>query len=147
LVLLWQSEAKDIKNIIRDPIIRLVGFKKKDQIKLHHHVAPASFIYPDEKNAKGSSKLFKALLDRCIARAVVPLVWFLPRRNVNLRLCAMIPQAEVVGEDGDQKVPPGFHVVPMPYAGKNVDYRCTDGRFQLSARCVTILNGRSVFSS
>ncbi|CAG0924973.1 unnamed protein product [Notodromas monacha] len=138
-----QAEAREIKSILKDPIIRIVGFTKLDTVvkqepsepdpadpdtvinkplkhmKLQHHVAPASFIYPDEKNIKGSTKLFKALLSRCFVRGVAPIAWFMPRRNVNLRLVALVPETDDDDVGGNRLTPPGFHVVPLPYAGSS----------------------------
>jgi hypothetical protein len=67
--------------------------------------------------------LFAALLDRCVARKVVPICSFTLRTNSVPSLVALLPQEERLNESYAQIVPPGFHVVYLPYAGK---YLCTD---------------------
>jgi ATP-dependent DNA helicase 2 subunit 1 len=66
----------------------------------------------------GSRKLFAALLDRCIVRKVVPVCYFTPNTNAFPSLVALIPQEEQLDESNTQILPPGFHVVYLPYTGK-----------------------------
>lgn len=70
----------------------------------------------------GSRKLFAALLDRCIARKVVPICCFTPRTNAAPSVVALIPQEERLDDSNIQILPPGFHVVYLPYSGKQVAY-------------------------
>ena len=46
-----------------------------------------------------------------------------PRDNAPPRMAALLPQAESVDEEGIQINPPGFHVIPLPYADdiRNLD--------------------------
>ena len=67
--------------------------------------------------------LFAALLDRCVARKMVPICSFTLRRNSSPSLVALLPQEEILNESNIQIVPPGFHVVYLPYAGKYLMYR------------------------
>ena len=64
----------------------------------------------------GSTCLFHALMNQCIAKEVVPICWFVPRKGVSARLVALIPQEEVCNAQGIQQTPPGFHVIPLPFA-------------------------------
>jgi hypothetical protein len=68
----------------------------------------------------GSRKLFAALLDRCIARKVVPICCFTPRRNAAPSVVALIPQEERLDDSNLQILPPGFHVTYLPYSGKQL---------------------------
>ena len=36
-----------------DPGLVLIGFKPLDRLKLHHHIRPAVFIYPEEQQVTG----------------------------------------------------------------------------------------------
>ena len=63
--------------------------------------------------------LFAALLDRCVTRKVVPICSFTLRTNASPSLVALLPQEEKLDDDSNiQILPPGFHVVYLPYAGK-----------------------------
>ena len=66
----------------------------------------------------GSRTLFAALLDRCVARNVVPICSFTLRANSPPSLVALLPQEEKLDDSNIQILPPGFHVVYLPYAGK-----------------------------
>jgi hypothetical protein len=66
----------------------------------------------------GSRKLFAALLECCVARKVVPICSFTPRTNAVPSLVALLPQEEKLDDSNIQILPPGFHVIYLPYAGK-----------------------------
>ncbi len=42
--------------------LKLLAFKSRDELRWHHFVRHAHFIYPDENSVKGSRTLFAALL-------------------------------------------------------------------------------------
>lgn len=65
---------------------------------------------------KGSSNLFKALLDRCLARDVVAICRYIARQNAQPFFVALVPQAEKLDENNLQVESPGFHVVFLPFA-------------------------------
>ena len=65
---------------------------------------------------KGSSKLFKALLDRCLAREVVAICRYIPRQNAQPFFVALVPQAEKLDDNNMQIEAPGFHVIFLPFA-------------------------------
>jgi len=66
--------------------------------------------------------LFAALLDRCVARKVVPICSFTLRTNSLPNLVALLPQEEKLNDSNIQILPPGFHIVFLPYAGKYFMY-------------------------
>ena len=94
-----------------------MGFKPKAKIKWHHYVKPANFIYPDESVSNhgdisiqinhtcillcdlqivtGSTKLFSALLQRCLAREVVAICRYIPRSNAPPVFVALLPQVSI----------------------------------------------------
>ena len=67
--------------------------------------------------AVGSTCLFSALLKRCHDREVVPVCWYKRNSSAAPKLVALIPQPEEVDEAGIQTIPPGFHLVKLPFAG------------------------------
>ncbi|XP_068204179.1 X-ray repair cross-complementing protein 5 [Palaemon carinicauda] len=109
------DEVRSLSSIY-PPGIELLGFKSIKCIKPYMHVKPANFVYVDDKTIEGSKKMFGALLDRCLAREVVPIVRFIPRRNASVAWAALIPQAEELDEHNCQVVPPGFHACFLPFA-------------------------------
>lgn len=74
------------------------------------------FLYPDEKTIQGSNILFEALLRECASREAIPIVKFAYNRSAVPRAAALYPQLEVIDDDGCQVSPPGFHVIPLPFA-------------------------------
>jgi len=108
----------EIKNLrkLSDPGLKLLGFKHESKIKVHHHLRSSFFIYPEEGLIQGSRTLFAALLDRCLAKKVVPICSFTLRTNSPPSLVALLPQEEKLSDLNVQILPPGFHVVYLPYA-------------------------------
>ncbi|KAG7177194.1 ATP-dependent DNA helicase 2 subunit 1-like [Homarus americanus] len=109
------DEVSKLKQVY-DAGIHLLGFKPISSVKLYYHVRSADLIYPDEKSVKGSTKMFAALLERCIARKVVAIVRFIPRKGATVSLAALVPQAEKLDNKNCQVTPPGFVVSHLPFA-------------------------------
>lgn len=65
----------------------------------------------------GSNKVFAALLDRCLARKVAPIVRMVARRGSSVSWAALIPQKEELDEKNCQISPPGFYACHLPFAG------------------------------
>ncbi|XP_042228244.1 X-ray repair cross-complementing protein 6-like [Homarus americanus] len=114
-VSLTLDEVSKLKQVY-DAGIHLLGFKPISSVKLYYHVRSADLIYPDEKSVKGSTKMFAALLERCIARKVVAIVRFIPRKGATVSLAALVPQAEKLDNKNCQVTPPGFVVSHLPFA-------------------------------
>ena len=92
----------------------VMGFKPRSKIKDDHYVSPASFIYPSEKvggallpwlhspspppppprcqDVTGSTQLFSALLERCLAREVVAICSYIRTDGAAPIFIALIPQ-------------------------------------------------------
>ena len=113
-VIFEKEEVAQMKSLVETGLT-LMGFKPRSSLKLHHHIKPASFLYPDEKKVVGSTALFSSLLRRCAARDVIPICTF-ARANISPRFVALLPQQEEIDEHGLQIKPPGFHMVYLPYA-------------------------------
>ncbi|TRY77519.1 hypothetical protein DNTS_028238 [Danionella cerebrum] len=99
-----------------DPGLELIGFKPMDRLKLHHHIRPALFIYPEEEQISGSSCIFTALLLKCCEKNVFALCKYIPRRNTPPRFVALVPQREELDNGQTQAAPPGFHAIFLPFA-------------------------------
>ncbi|XP_074637698.1 X-ray repair cross-complementing protein 6-like [Acropora palmata] len=112
---IFEKEEVTSMKTFGDPGLLLMGFKPRSSVKTYHHIRPAQFLYPSEKSVSGSTTLFSALLGRCIARDVVPICRFIPRRNCPPRFVALLPQEEELDEHNNQVRPPGFHMIFLPF--------------------------------
>ena len=75
-----------------------MGFKPRSAIKRHYYMQPAQFLFPDENVVRGSTSLFAALLKRCLAREVVAICRYIPRKNTPPVFVALMPQvSKVIG--------------------------------------------------
>ncbi|CCL99933.1 uncharacterized protein FIBRA_01958 [Fibroporia radiculosa] len=131
------DEVRSFRNMGLDPGIKLLGFKDRSELAFEDNVKHSLFIYPDEMSYSGSKRTFSALLRTMIRKKKIALVLSLARRNSSPVFCAMLPQqchaAELwiardemrtisyrkhpqkVDESGWRE-PPGFHLIPLPFA-------------------------------
>ena len=110
------EEMKEMVNL-RDKGLYLLGFKPASEaVKMHQQVAKATFIRPSEDMVGGSSDIFKALLDRCIARNVVPICHCVPRAGTCGTIVALLPKEERRDADNDQLQAAGFSMIQLPFA-------------------------------
>jgi ATP-dependent DNA helicase 2 subunit 1 len=79
------------------------------------NVECAYFLFPDNSTVSGSTPIFAALLATLLDRQLVAMVRFRRTKNGAPRLACMIPQPEVLDEDGVQIQPPGFNVIVLPF--------------------------------
>ncbi|KAJ3607484.1 hypothetical protein NHX12_024535 [Muraenolepis orangiensis] len=114
-IVMEKDEVDSIKKF-DDPGLHLMGFKPMDQLKLHHHIRPSVFLYPEEAQVTGSSCLFSALLKKCSQREVFAVCRYIPRRNNPPRFLALVPQTEVLDQGHIQITPPGFNAIFLPFA-------------------------------
>ncbi|CAH8545058.1 unnamed protein product [Schistosoma mattheei] len=106
--------------------LHLLGFISQKFLKRYYYIRPAHFIYPDEKSIHGSRLWFTALLNRCLHRKLLAIAIYVQRKGQFPRLVALLPQAEQINDDDDdddndganrtQTIPPGFHIIFLPYA-------------------------------
>ncbi|XP_058476787.1 X-ray repair cross-complementing protein 6 isoform X1 [Solea solea] len=115
MIVLERDEVDTIKKF-DDPGLLLIGFKPMEKLKVHHHIRPAIFIYPEENEIKGSACLFSALLTKCREKNVFALCRCISRRNYPPRFVALVPQKEEMDEGRVQITPPGFNGFSLPYA-------------------------------
>lgn len=119
---LEQLRRFDAKGIV------LLGFKPLSELNLLEHVQTSQFIYPDDDSIRGSQKLYRALLRRCLDRQMAMICRFCSRSNQKVRIVALVPDEKVqLPDDLDEKQrdalntaneyrQSGFHVVFLPFA-------------------------------
>lgn len=111
-----ESEIRQFKTLDLEPQIKILGFQDPSALRFEHNVKHSVFVYPDESAFVGSTRTFAALLAVCAKRNRHAVALALLRRNATPIYCCLIPQPETYGEDGSQDKPPGFHLVPLPFA-------------------------------
>jgi ATP-dependent DNA helicase 2 subunit 1 len=99
-----------------DPIIRVIGFKSVDLLPSWASLKESTFLYPSEDSFIGSTRVFSALHQTLLRKQKFALAWYIPRRNAKPRLVALLPGAEERNASGDQEMPPGLWVRPLPFA-------------------------------
>uniref|UniRef100_A0A7N8XD21 DNA helicase n=1 Tax=Mastacembelus armatus TaxID=205130 RepID=A0A7N8XD21_9TELE len=114
-IVMERDEVNALKKF-NDPGLLLIGFKPMERLKLHHHIRPAVFLYPEEDEITGSACLFSALLKKCSEKNVFALCRCISRRNYPPQFVALVPQKEEVDEGNVQITAPGFNVIYLPYA-------------------------------
>jgi len=110
------EEIVKIRQAFGDPVIRIIGFKPISCLPIWTNTNKATFIYPSESDFIGSTRVFSALQQKLLKSKKMGLVWFIARRNASPTLCALIPAVEKTNEDGEQTMPPGLWLVPLPFA-------------------------------
>ncbi|CAK4030323.1 ATP-dependent DNA helicase II subunit 1 [Lecanosticta acicola] len=110
-----EEELKKIKNF-GDPVLRIIGFKPQSMLPIWASISRSTFIYPSEEDYVGSTRVFSALHQKLLKDQKMGLGWFIARRNAKPLLAAIIPGSEERSEEGEQQLPPGFWVHPLPYA-------------------------------
>jgi ATP-dependent DNA helicase 2 subunit 1 len=110
------DEIARIRQCFGDPVIRIIGFKPITCAPIWANTNKATFIYPSEADFIGSTRVFSALQQKLIKSKKMGLVWFIARRNSSPTLCALLPSEEKMDDDGEQQMPPGLWLIPLPYA-------------------------------
>lgn len=108
-------EVKQIK-AMAPPGLLLLGFKPLSYLEKQPHVRPSNFVYPDEGSVRGSTRLFAALLQSCLRHRVAPVCFWISRAAQAPKLVYLLAQEEERDPHGLQMVPPGFHVVQLPFS-------------------------------
>ena len=99
-----------------DPVLRIIGFKPMSMLPIWANYRHNTFIYPSEEDFVGSTRVFSALHQKLSADQKFGLAWFIPRRNAVPTLAAVFPGSEKRNEEGEQVMPPGLWVKPLPFA-------------------------------
>ncbi|KAI9752649.1 MAG: ATP-dependent DNA helicase II subunit 1 [Chaenotheca gracillima] len=99
-----------------DPVIRIIGFKPMSMLPVWANMKNATFIYPSEEDFVGSTRVFSALQQKLLKDEKMAVAWFIARKNAAPVITAVIPGAEKLGEHGEQVIPPGMWLIPLPFA-------------------------------
>lgn len=111
-----EDENKAIRTF-GDPVIRIIGFKPLKMLPEWANCSKTStFLYPDETNFVGSTRVFSALQQKLLESKKFALVCAQRRQNSAPELAAMIPGAERLDEAGEQVLPPGLWLIKLPFA-------------------------------
>lgn len=110
------EEMVQIRQCFGDPVIRIVGFKPMSMLPLWANINKATFLYPSEADFIGSTRVFSALQQKLIKSKKMALTWFVARKNASPVMAAIIPGEERYDENGEQTMPPGLWLVPLPFA-------------------------------
>ncbi|CAN9253843.1 unnamed protein product [Alternaria sp. RS040] len=110
------EEITQIRQCFGEPVIRIIGFKPISSVPIWTNTNKSTFIYPSEADYIGSTRVFSALQQKLLKSQKMGLVWFIPRRNAAPTLAALIPGEERINEEGEQLMPPGLWLVPLPFA-------------------------------
>lgn len=99
-----------------EPILRIIGFKPMKLLPTWANIKHNTFIYPSEEDFVGSTRVFSALQQKLLKDKKFGLAWYIPRRNAVPTLAAVVPGIERRSEEGEQVMPPGFWIKPLPFA-------------------------------
>jgi ATP-dependent DNA helicase 2 subunit 1 len=101
-----------------DPIIRIIGYKPMNQETLPQwaNVGKSIFVYPSEDGYVGSTRTFSALHQVLLKKEMLGIAWYIARKNATPVLVALVPGAEELDDEGQQQMPAGMWLVPLPYA-------------------------------
>ena len=109
------DEISFIRNF-GDPIIRIIGFKPMTMLPIWANLKPATFLYPSEEDYVGSTRVFSALQQKLLKDQKMGIAWFIARKNAAPVIAAILPGAEKFDDQGNQLIPPGMWIIPLPYA-------------------------------
>lgn len=99
-----------------DPGIRIIGFKPMSMLPIWANLKPSTFIYPSEDDYVGSTRVFAALHRKLLKDQKMGLAWFVARKNAAPVIVAIVPGDEKLSDEGDQLIPAGLWLIPLPYA-------------------------------
>lgn len=114
-VVFTPDEISSLRNF-GDPIIRIIGFKPISLLPIWASLKQSTFIYPSEEDYVGSTRVFSALHQKLLRDEKMGVAWFIARKNAAPVIAALLPGAEKADEHGQQLIPAGMWIVPLPYA-------------------------------
>jgi ATP-dependent DNA helicase 2 subunit 1 len=109
------EEQKSLKDF-GSPILRIIGFKRRQMIPFWVSIKKSTFIFPSEEDFVGSTRVFAALWQKLLKDEKVGIAWYIPRSNAVPLLVAIIPSKEKADESGTPYLPSGMWLYPLPYA-------------------------------
>lgn len=112
-IIFTSDEHSRIKTIIPKGF-KLLGFKPASTVSVYQFVNPCLFLYPDDSRIIGSTKIFKALWERCLKRQKVAIGALVQKFKSVPTYVALIPQDNVFHKD-DLVRNNGFRIIFLPY--------------------------------
>lgn len=110
-----EEELAQIQNF-GEPILRIIGFKPMSSLRAWANLKPSTFVYPSEEHFVGSTRVFSALHQKLLKDQKTAVAWYIARRNAAPVLAAIIAGAEERTSQGEQTMPPGLWIKPLPFA-------------------------------
>lgn len=119
-----QSEMRELKHAASGKLgscnLVLLGFRPTNSIPFYHIMDSAYLIYPqvdgNNKEAQQDNRnAFINLRAAMLRRNVIAIGEVLFRVGWTSKLVVVYPLEEVLDDDGDQRLPAGFMVVPLPF--------------------------------
>ena len=95
--------------------LKLLFFTPLSNITPELNLGTPYFLFPDEKRVLGSTALFASLVEDLAGKNLAGIVRFTRSAASMPRIAAMIPQREIVDNDGIQINPMGMHLVQLPF--------------------------------
>ncbi|EJT98331.1 ku70-like protein [Dacryopinax primogenitus] len=116
-VLFTPERMKELRSMVLEPSIKLLGFKDRGELTFFDNVKHSVFIYPSEDDYTGSTRTFAALLQSLIKKDKIGIALSVTRRGYTPQFVALLPRQEELDSDtGAQLLPPGLHMIPFPFA-------------------------------
>mmetsp|Transcript_27451 Transcript_27451/g.35435 ORF Transcript_27451/g.35435 Transcript_27451/m.35435 type:complete len:621 (-) Transcript_27451:82-1944(-) len=114
---LTKEEMASLKSFgTGEPGFTLLGFKDISTVGPELNLKAPYFIYPAEELVQGSTSAFVALMKQMSSKQVCAICTYIRVQNSSPVLVALLPQNEELNEDGTQWMPPGMHVIFLPFA-------------------------------
>ncbi|KZT56728.1 Ku DNA-binding complex, Ku70 subunit [Calocera cornea HHB12733] len=153
-VLFTQDKMKELRSMDLEPGIKILGFKDRSELTFFDNVKHSTFLYPSEDNYTGSTRTFTALLHSLSKKEKIGIALAVTRRGYTPQFVALLPQEEVVDPDsGAQLLPPGFHMIPFPFADDiresayDAMMRCNEHEKETALALITKLTIRSGYDA
>jgi ATP-dependent DNA helicase 2 subunit 1 len=109
-------ELQTIKRTAAEQGLEVLGFKPRAALKFYHNIKHSAFLFPNEAVVKGGTRAFVALVEQLAQLDRVAICLLAPRANAPPRIVALLPQREECDAHGNQLLPCGLCVVPLPFA-------------------------------
>lgn len=95
--------------------LKMLYFAPQSVITPDLNICSPYFLFPDDKRVQGSSSLFTAMVRDMAQMGLVAIVQFVRSAASMPRIGALMPQTEVLSEEGGQLLPLGMNLVPLPF--------------------------------
>ncbi|KAH9252087.1 hypothetical protein BASA81_010069 [Batrachochytrium salamandrivorans] len=96
--------------------LTILGFKPLSELKVWQNVRAPYLIRADGKSVKNSHRALMCLVGEVLAQDKFAVARLISNRSAAPKLVALLPQAEILDQDGDVVSPLGFLVVVLPFA-------------------------------